>query len=308
MNAAIQTEKLSRSFGDRRAVHALTLSVPRGSVFGLLGHNGAGKTTTIRLLLGLIPPSAGSARVLGYDVTSGGDDIRSRSGALLEHTGLYERLSAWDNLEYYGRIYRLPPATRHPRMRELLMAMGLWDRRQEAAGTWSRGMKQKLAIARALLHRPELAFLDEPTAGLDPAAAAGLRADLLGLVKTEGTTLVLTTHNLAEAERLCDTVCVLSHGISVVTGSPAEIRSAARGGDLEIRGRGWTEPLLAQLAQLAGVCKVAEDGDHISVSLSDGTSGAPVVRALVEGGADIEEVRRGSADLEEAVLDLMQGA
>src|SRR5215472_16195192 len=156
-DAAIRTTKLTRDFGSVRAIDALTLEVPPGIIFGFLGANGAGKTTTINLLLGLLEPTSGQAQVLGFDTRTQGSSIRERTGALLEFSGLYERLTAEDNL-------------------------GLYDRRTERVGTWSRGMKQKLAITRVLLHRPPLIFLDEPTAGLDPVAAAEMRDDLAGLV------------------------------------------------------------------------------------------------------------------------------
>src|SRR5437868_2380625 len=175
---AIQTRGLARSFDQVRALDDLTLEVPAGSVFGFLGPNGAGKTTTIRLLLGLIEPTSGKAEVLGFDTLTQGAEIRARSGALLEHSGLYERMSAEDNLRFYGRVARMPKEKLDERIHQLLTHLGLWERRKEAVVKWSRGMKQKLAIARPLLHGPALVFLDEPTAGLDPVAAAGLRDDL----------------------------------------------------------------------------------------------------------------------------------
>src|SRR5579883_2211896 len=210
--AVIETDGLTRDFASVRAVDGLTLSVPAGIIFGFLGPNGSGKTTTIRLLTGILEPTAGRATVLGFDSVRQADAIRARTGSLLEHTGLYERLSAEDNLEFYGRVFRLSPAERQQRIKELLAPMGLWERRTERAGDWSRGMKQKLAIARALLHRPELVFLDEPTAGLDPAAAVALQEELAGLTQREGVTIFLTTHNLAEAERLCALVGVIQQG------------------------------------------------------------------------------------------------
>ena len=164
-NIAIQCEDLTRDFATVRAVDRLALQVPAGIVFGFLGPNGSGKTTTIRLLLGLLEPTVGRAAVLGFDTRTQGAEVRARAGALLEHPGLYERLSAADNLEFYGRVWRLPPAERQARRKELLRHFDLWDRRHEVVGTWSRGMKQKLAVARTMLHRPPLIFLDEPTAG-----------------------------------------------------------------------------------------------------------------------------------------------
>ena len=175
---AIQTNQLSRSFGTLKAVDRLTLDVPRGTVFGFLGPNGSGKTTTIRLLLGLLDADIGQAQVLGFDIHKQADEVRARSGALLEHHGLYERLSAADNLDYYGRIWHMTKMEREARIRELLEPLGLYERCNEPIGRWSRGMKQKLAVARTLMHHPELVFLDEPTAGLDPVASAALREDL----------------------------------------------------------------------------------------------------------------------------------
>jgi ABC-2 type transport system ATP-binding protein len=208
----IRVEHLSRTFGIVKAVDDLSLIVPEGIIFGFLGPNGAGKTTTIHLLLGLLEPNQGRAWVLGFDTRTQADEIRARSGALLEFSGLYERMTAEDNLDLYGRIYRVPISQRKVRIKELLTHLDLWDRRKEQVIKWSRGMKQKLAVARALFHRPPLIFLDEPTAGFDPVAAASLRTDLAALVSREGVTVFLNTHNLTEAEKLCAQVGVIRNG------------------------------------------------------------------------------------------------
>ncbi len=226
--AAIRTTNLTRDFGAVRAVDALTLEVPPGIIFGFLGANGAGKTTTINLLLGLLEPTSGQAQVLDFDTRAQGGAIRERSGALLEFSGLYERLTAEDNLDFYGRVWRLSATERPARIRELLTHVGLYDRRKERVGAWSRGMKQKLAIARVLLHRPALIFLDEPTAGLDPVAAAALRDDLEGLVAREGVTVFLNTHNLPEAERLCQQVGVIRSGQAADRRQPRCVAPADR--------------------------------------------------------------------------------
>jgi len=227
---AIHTENLTRDFSTVRAVDRLSLEVPTGTTFGFLGPNGAGKTTAIRLLLGLLEPTAGWAEVLGFDTRTQADEIRARTGALLEHHGLYGRLSAEDNLEFYGRVWRLPRVERQARTRELLTHLGLWERRKEKVGTWSRGMKQKLALARALLHRPSLIFLDEPTAGLDPIAAAAVREDLAALAAREGVTVFLTTHNLSEAEKLCHQVGVIRQGKLLAVGPGAPSGPGGAGG------------------------------------------------------------------------------
>ncbi len=305
---AIHTENLSRHFGDVKAVDGLTLDVPAGAVLGFLGPNGSGKTTTIRLLLGLLQPTAGQASVLGWDTRTQAHEIRWRCGALLEHTGLYERLSAEDNLEFYGRIAHLPATERRARMRELLERAGLWERRREPAGTWSRGMQQKLAVARALLHRPQLLFLDEPTSGLDPEAAAALRDDLERMVQSEGATVFLTTHNLAEAERLCQRVAVIRRGRLLDVGTPQELRARAGGGavHVELYGRGLDERVLALLQARPEVTSVHPHNDHLQIELRPGSDVAPLVTAVVGAGGQVEEVRKGSASLEEAFLELVR--
>ncbi len=223
--AVIRTRALTREFKTLRAVDGLSIEVPRGTIFGFLGPNGSGKTTTIRMLLGILAPTSGRAEVLGFDVGRDSYEIRRRCGALLEHAGVYERLSAEDNLEFYGRVAGLPTFDRRERIKQVLRSLGLWDRRKDGAGTWSRGMKQKLAVARAILHRPEVIFLDEPTSGLDPVAAASLREELAALVQREGVTVFLTTHNLSEAEKLCSRAAVIHNGKLLAQGTLNEIRA-----------------------------------------------------------------------------------
>jgi ABC-2 type transport system ATP-binding protein len=306
-SAIIRMEGLTRTFGSVRAVDGLDLEVPAGTVFGFLGPNGAGKTTTIRLLLGLLEPTAGRATVLGCDTRDGGGGIRERSGALLEHHGLYERLSAEENLAFYARVWRMGGTARVDRIRELLEPLGLWDRRKEPVGRWSRGMKQKLAVARALLHRPTLLFLDEPTAGLDPVAAASLRDELGGLVGREGVTVFLTTHNLAEAERLCGRVAVIKQGRLRAVGHPDELkaRSATRA---EITGRGFTEATLAAVRARPGVVRAELQNGRLVLELAESADTAPLVALLVQSGALVEEVRKDTGSLEDVFLTLMEEA
>jgi ABC-2 type transport system ATP-binding protein len=305
---AIRTYGLGRDLGAVRAVDDLTLQVPRGTVFGLLGPNGAGKTTTIRLLLGLLEPSAGRAEVLGFDTRDSGDRIRSRTGALLEHAGLYERLSAEDNLEFYGRVWRLPARTRRARIRELLQPLDLWERRHEAVATWSRGMKQKLAVARALLHRPDLVFLDEPTAGLDPIAAAALREQLADLVRLEGVTVFLTTHDLGEAEKLCRQVAVLRAGRLLAVGAPEDLRGRQGPPRVEMVGRGFSDTILSLLRARAEVAGVERRENGVRIALRETTEVAPLVALVVGAGAEVEEVQRERASLEDVFLTLVEEA
>ena len=304
---AIRTEGLSRHFGRLRAVNGLSLSIPRGSVFGFLGPNGAGKTTTIRLLLGLVPPTCGRAEVLGLDPARRGGAVRERCGVLLEHSGLSERMSARDNLEFHGRIWRLPVEERRARIRELLLNVGLWERRGDRVASWSRGMRQKLAIARALLHRPELVFLDEPTAGLDPVAAAALREDLGRLARQEGVTVFLTTHNLTEADRLCDRVAVIREGRLVAEGRPSEIRRAASPPRLRVTGRGFSDNILELLRERPEVAGVHREDGRLLIYLREHVDVAALVGFLVRVGAEVEGVAPVTDTLEDVFLELVRG-
>ena len=303
---AIQTNQLTRSFGDLKAVDRLTLSVPRGTVFGFLGPNGSGKTTTIRLLLGLLDPDDGQAQVLGYDTREQADEVRARSGALLEHHGLYERLSAAENLDYYGRIWHMSNAERGSRIRELLEPLGLYERREEPIGRWSRGMKQKLAVARTLMHHPELVFLDEPTAGLDPVASAALREDLAVLAEQEGVTIFLTTHNLAEADKLCNQVAVINHGQLLALGSPADLRSRTSAPRLYVSGQGFTSQMIESLRANALVNSVRQSNGQVVIDLTDLSRSHEVVTQLVAAGIQIDEVRKEKVDLEDVFLRLVE--
>jgi ABC-2 type transport system ATP-binding protein len=302
----IQIDQLSRSFGAVQAVDGLSLEVPEGIVFGFLGPNGAGKTTTIHLLLGLLESDGGRASVLGFDSRTQADDIRTRTGALLEYAGLYERLSAEDNLDFYGRVYHMAAAERSTRIKELLTHLGLWERRKEQVGTWSKGMKQILAVARTMLHRPPLIFLDEPTSGLDPIAAARLNADLTSLVAREGVTVFLNTHNLAEAEKLCTQVGVIRQGKLVAMGNPDELRLRQSGAQAEIFGRGFTIHMVELLRQRPEVEDAQLRNSHLTLALRDDSEIGPLVSLIVREGADVEEVRRGKANLEDVFLTLME--
>ena len=302
---AIRTLNLCRDFGALRAVDDLSMEIAPGTVFGFLGPNGAGKTTTIRLLLGLLDPSAGRAEVLGYNVQTQGDAVRARCGALLEHNGLYERLTALDNLELYGRLWHMPRAERQARIQELLTHLGLWERRKDIVSRWSRGMKQKLAVARALLHRPSLVFLDEPTAGLDPVAAVALREDLAALAAKEGVTVFLTTHNLSEAEKLCQRVGVICRGRLLALSTPDELRRTTGKPRVEIAGRGFGQQALALLRARPEVVKVTAGGGRLIVETCPGAETAPLVSLLASAGVQIDEVHRGKTDLEQAFLALL---
>jgi len=200
----------------------------------------------------------------------------------------------------------MTPAERQARIKELLTHMGVWERRKERVGTWSKGMKQKLALARAMLHRPPLIFLDEPTAGLDVVAATAVRDDLETLAAREGVTVFLTTHNMAEAERLCGQVAVIREGKLVAIGHPDELRARAGGPRLEIFGRGFDDNVLDLLRARSEVTAAGVQNERLAIDLREGTDVAPLVSLLVGAGVQVEEVRRGKASLEQVFLTLME--
>ncbi|HET90257.1 MAG TPA: ABC transporter ATP-binding protein [Chloroflexi bacterium] len=219
----ISISNVRKAFGDVQALDGISFEVNSGEVFGLLGHNGAGKTTTVRLLNGVLFPSHGQARVLGLDPTTDGPALRRRTGVLTETPSLDERLTARDNLLIYADLYDVPPSKLGRRVDEMLEQFELTDRADDKVGAYSKGMKQRLALARALLHRPEILFLDEPTAGLDPVVARQVHDLITRLSRREGRTVLLCTHNLVEAQQLCDRVAVLEHGRLVALGAPDEL-------------------------------------------------------------------------------------
>ena len=300
----ISIKNLRKEFGPVSALTDLSLEVSTGSIFGFLGPNGAGKTTTIRLLLGLLQPTSGSMRVLGYDSQTQADHIRAKTAALLEHNGIYEQISAEDNLEFYGRAYLLPEQERKDRIQQLLTEMGLWDRRKDRAGSWSRGMKQKLALARTLLHKPRLILLDEPTAGLDVQSAVAIRENLQLLADNEDVTIFITTHNMEEAEKLCDHVAVIQAGQVVAQGKPEELKAKMGSNRIEITGRGFTSKILDLVRKNSRVAGLESLNGHIAIDLTDGVDPSEIVGMLVSNGAQIEEVRRTKASLEEVFLKL----
>ena len=301
----LRANGLGRRFGDLWAIRHMSLEVHRGEVLGLLGPNGAGKTTTVRLLAALIEPSEGTASVDGLDVVRRPDDVRARVGILTETPGLYEKLSATANLDFFGRLYGLDAATRAERIERYLRLFSLWERRDDTAGGFSKGMKQKLAIARALLHEPSVVFLDEPTAALDPEAAYIVR-EAIEAIRRSGRTIVLATHNLYEADRLCDRVAFIRGGLLRVD-SPADLRESLGGRGVEV---GFSaipgEGVLHAARRVDGIA-AAELTDHrLVVSAADPRAVTPgLVRALVETGADIVEVRERATSLEQIYFEVM---
>jgi ABC-2 type transport system ATP-binding protein len=299
----IETHELTKRFGDNLAVDRLNLRVEEGEVFGFLGPNGAGKTTTIRMLASLISPTAGRSIVAGYEVGRQDDDIRRNVGILTEAPGLYERLSAERNLEFFAKLYEVQDV--HGQLERYLKMLGLWERRHEPAGTFSKGMRQKLVIARALLHEPKVLFLDEPTSGLDPEAAKLVR-DFIGSLKREGRTIFLCTHNLAEADHLCDRIGVFNTQLLALD-TPSALRR-------QLYGRSVVFHLAQDGSQFASVIEkipFVREANYIDnkvlVNIDEPENQNPlIVRALVEAGADIQFVGEIRRSLEDVYLHLVR--
>jgi ABC-2 type transport system ATP-binding protein len=298
----IETQNLTKHFGDNVAVDDLSLSIPAGEVFGFLGPNGAGKTTTVRMLTTLIGPTAGTASVAGYQIQGEEQDIRRHVGILTETPGLYDRLTAARNLEIFATLYEVEDVP--GQVEKFLRMLGLWERRHEAAGTFSKGMKQKLAIARALLHEPRILFLDEPTAGLDPEAARLVREFVMEL-RAEGRTIFLTTHNLDEAERLCDRIAVFNQRLRVVD-SPTGLRRRLYGRQVVFHLRAVADPYLEALSAVPDVKSINQVDNKIVVSVEDPDAANPdLIRTLVHAGADIQFVGELRHSLEDIYLQLV---
>ena len=322
-DAVIEVADLRRSYNTRtgvlrrtakvvEAVRGVDFSVQRGELFGLLGPNGAGKTTTIKMLITLLLPTSGSARVLGYDVVDDAREVRKRVGYVFGgERGLYERLSAYDNLRYFAELYSVPRASSRARIGELVELVGLTGREKERVEGYSRGMRQRLHIARGLLHKPEVLFLDEPSIGIDPVGARELRSTVAGLVE-QGTTVLLTTHYMFEADELCDRIAVITGGRIVATGTPGRAQGPGRGGAGR-RGRGVRRRRAGPAAAeaLPGVrSAIAEDNGHAQLLVVRAMPGAEVSQAVLGclGGVPFGRVATREPTLEDAYVELVNNA
>jgi len=301
----ITTENLTKEFNTTLAVDRLTLDVKEGEVFGFLGPNGAGKTTTIRMLISLISPTNGTATVNGFRLGQEDKEIRRTAGILTEAPGLYENLSAQYNLEIYANLNEIKDPK--GQVEKYLRMLGLWDRRHDEAGTFSKGMKQKLALSRALLHEPKILFLDEPTAALDPESARLVR-DFIAELSKEGRTIFLCTHNLDEADRLCDRIGVFKTHLLVVD-SPARMRTQVFGRKVVFHLTRVDEMLANELGELSFVHEAKVVDNKLVLSLDDPEVHNPeIIRLLVGQGAEIQFVGELRRSLEDVYLQLVQNS
>jgi ABC-2 type transport system ATP-binding protein len=307
MDAAVtvRSDDLVRRFGETRAVDGLSFEVRAGETFGLLGHNGAGKTTTIRLLNGVLSRDAGTVEVLGLDPAVDGVGVRARTGVLTETPSLDERLSARENLSFFGRLYGVTGRPLDDQVVGLLTAFDLAERADDRVGGFSRGMKQRLALARTLLHDPDVLFLDEPTSSLDPVTARDVHDLVESFSRERRRTVVLTTHNLAEAQRLCDRVMIMEHGRALAVGSPAELARtvvAPRAVDIEVPIENRDAAVL--VLREGGLGDVAVRPDGLTFRVDDQNKIAAAVALLAAAGVPIYRVAEREPDLETAYFAL----
>lgn len=305
---AILTEGLTRRFDEVTAVDGLDLAVYPGEVLGFLGHNGAGKTTTVRLLNGVLTPTAGKMRVLGLDPSLDGAELRRRTGVLTETPSVDERLTGYENLAIFAALYGVPPEVVEDRVAELLALFQLADRAGDRVGEYSKGMKQKLALARALVHRPEVLFLDEPTVGLDPVITRQVHTLIRELSRDGAHTIFMCTHNLAEAQRLCNRVAVLENGRMVALGSPAELaRELWKGMRLEVETSPEAIPAAVRtLTAIPDAREVAQEAGQpvISLSVTLRDQVPQVVNRLVAAGVPIYRLTPKEPTLEDIYFAL----
>ena len=293
---------LTRKFGDVKAVDNVTFHVEKGEIFGFLGPNGAGKTTTVRMLSCLIAKTSGEAHIADYDISNDKDSLKIRKliGLVPDNVGLYGELSAYKNLDFYGKLYECSESQRKENIERLLGMLGIWDKRDVPVGTFSKGMKQKIAIARALIHDPEILFLDEPTVNLDPESSKIVRDFILEL-KKEKKTIFLNTHNLDEAQRICDKIGILNTKLRVI-GTPKELEESLWGKKTVIQLEQVTESILTALGSLVNR-KIVRDKNRIIIDVVNPEIENPgIVDAIVGAGGHVQYVTELSPTLEDAYL------
>jgi ABC-2 type transport system ATP-binding protein len=301
-NVAIVIRHLTKTFGTFQAVDDLSLEIQQGEIFGLLGPNGSGKTTTINMISGLSVPTSGSVTLLGHDVRRDSRQVRSLLGAVAQETALYEELSAWDNLDFHADLYGIPPKEKRQRITATLELVQLLDRRDSRVGTFSGGMKRRLALGRALLHQPQVIYLDEPTLGVDVQSRRAIWDYILAL-KTQGRTVLLTTNYLEEAQVLCDRLAILDHGKLIAIDTPAHLKATYGGSVVEIETEQPT-PSLADLRALPGVQAVTADGTHLTIALGGTTDSVPAIINLLSREGAIKQIAIREPNLDDVFLRL----
>ncbi len=304
----ITATNLTKKFGTVTAVDGLSFHIDAGEIFGFLGPNGAGKTTAMRMLCGLISKSSGTATVAGYEIGNDAHALEMRKiiGLVPENVGLYDGLSAYETLDYFGKLYECPAERRRKNIERLLTVLGLWDKRNLPTGGFSKGMQQKVAIARALVHEPTVLFLDEPTANLDPESSRVVRDFVLEL-KRQGKTIFFNTHNLDEAQRMCDRIGILKTRLLAVD-TPEHLEQCFSGGKTVIQLERITDAVLAAVQKLVPDRFVVA-GSTLTIASDEPLNENPlVIKAVVEAGGEVQFVTQLEPELEEVYLRIVRAA
>ena len=302
----IYIENLTRKFGEVTAVEGLTFQVEEGEVFGFLGPNGAGKTTTVRMLCCLISKTSGDARINDYHISKEADSLQIRKmiGLVPDNVGLYDDLSAFENLDFYGKLYECTEGRRKENIERFLKMLELWDRKDARAGSFSKGMKQKLALARALVHEPKILFMDEPTANLDPESAKTVR-DFIMEIKKQGRTIFLNTHNLDEAQRICDRIGIIKTKLLSI-GTPEQLRKSLAGPKTVIRLAQASEAMANSLRKLIPN-KIEVSDNKLLIDVTDPDKENPsIIAAITSIGGQVREVTQLVPTLEEVYLQIVK--
>jgi ABC-2 type transport system ATP-binding protein len=303
----IEVKNLTKKFGEITAVDSLTFHVAEGEVFGLLGPNGAGKTTTIRMLCCLISKTSGDAQIAGYPIGNSADSlsIRKLIGLVPDNIGLYEELTAYENLDYYGKLYECPEAQRKEKIEYYLKMMDLWEKRNQPVSDYSKGMKQKVAISRALVHDPTLLFFDEPTANLDPESARVVR-DIILKLKKDGKTIFINTHNLDEAQRICDRIGILKTKLLAVN-TPEQLETSTWGTSKTVFQVEQVNDQILEAVRNLDPKELSVEDNKIILVLADPLKQNPdVVQQIVSAGGRIQYITQLNPGLEETYIKVIQ--
>jgi ABC-2 type transport system ATP-binding protein len=304
MNLAIKTQGLVKQYGDLVAVNHLDVEVYDGEFFGLLGPNGAGKTTTIRILTGQTKPTSGTVEVAGYDIIHDAVNAKQQIGAVPDISNIYDEMSAWDNLIFAAQLYRVPKNEREKRAKELLDLFGLYERRKDRAGVFSKGMKRRLTIAAALIHKPRILFLDEPTSGLDVQSSRMIRS-LIKDLNAKGTTVFLTTHYIEEADQLCQRVAIINKGRIVAVDNPEKLKASVEKHQIIEVSFDQTKNLERKLAEINDVKSIVQFGDKFRLHVKNASAVIPLLVDFARrNGLSIITVNTLSPSLEDVFVEM----
>lgn len=300
---AIEIIDLTKTFGTFKAVDNLSLSVRQGEIFGLLGPNGSGKTTTINMISGLSVPSSGQVKVLGYDVRQNARQVRQLLGSVPQETALYEELSAWTNMDFHADLFGIPRKEKKERITKMLELVQLADRKDSRVGTFSGGMKRRLALGRALLHDPKLIYLDEPTLGVDVQARRVIWDYILSL-RDQGKTVLITTNYLEEAQALCDRLAIIDHGKLIAVDTPEHLKQTYGGSVIELEVSKVGANVVQQLRAIQDIKEVKQDGNHLTITAQGTGNVVPEVLNVVAQEGQLRDIAVREPNLDEIFLSL----